>query len=532
MATLKSNLNISTSLGHRYSYGLSNDYTEVFEVTQQIDNNDDYINIATFTPNSKAAQSLEGAELIVISNPSEQTLEVRIAYENWEGTTSATIDTNDASPDSSFVCHILRPKEYIMLPNIHAVGYDTVKSAAEGTALSNTAPSSDLYIDSTANMDNATASGTVGSNSSATLYLEPWTSATNNTANLFHVGDLIRVTNEVMKVTAIGDKSNLANNYLTVVRAKNGTTAASDHSDADAVLTPFFNALHDYNDKLLGATTQRVATDGAGNFLTHNFFGEGRSLISDLNGLTKGSICLKFYTKAYVEFSFTTPITGNTDSKLTASQVYGLRTELDDATTTEVVFTVDATNTRFGGRNGVVQKIQDAYNTATKNSSHNFYGYGVSVAIVDGKLRFTSNSNLSISKVDISTASSSGAAGGYVQADGVFPAEANGPVLPELPPDTISDANGISVPNLNVMLIDDGYGALTSSNGSLGRGTIDYDTGKMTIGSGLPHAEFVYSCSEAASLSGNAVSNKCIASIKARSTNAKRYGTVQLIAFN
>ena len=532
MATLKSNLNINTSLGHKYSYGLSDQYTEIFEVTQQIDNNDAYINIATFTPNSKAAQSLEGAELIVISNPSDQVLEIRTTYENWEGTTSATVDTNDASPDSSYICQLLRPREYIMFPNIHAVGYDTAQAAAEGTATSNESPNSNLYIDSTADADSATANGIVSSGSSTTLYLEPYTSAANCTANLFMVGDLIRVANEIMKVTAIGDKSDLANNYLTVKRAMHGSTADSGHSDDDAILIPFFNALHDFDDKLLGTTTQKVATNGAGNFLANNFFGQGRSLVADKNGLTKGSICLKFYTKAYVEFSFPNPINSNTDSKLTAGTEYGIKFSLDDATATEIEFTIDSSNTRFGGRNGVIQVIQDAVNTAVQDKTHNFFGYGISVSIVDGKLRFTSTSNMAASAIDIVVSGSPSASGGYVISDGLFPATGDGAVSPELPPDTITDRNGIAVPNLNFMLLDDGYGRLTSTNPALGSGSIDYTSGKITISGGLPHAEFVFSCSESASLSGNAVSNKCIANIKARSTNAKRYGTVQLIAFN
>ena len=529
MATLKSNLNINTSLVHNFSYSLQNSYTEIFEVTQQVDNNDDYINIATFTPNSKAAQSLEGAELIVLNNPSDQVMEVRIAYENWEGTTSATVDTNDASPDSSYICQLLRPNEYLMLPNIHAVGYDTAKAAAEGTAVSNATPDSNLWVDSTANL--------------AEKVEDTSTDFDVTDGDFFRVGDLIQIginettatKKEIMKVTAISGAN------LTVERALHGTAAADGDTQTNAtngavsganVHFPIFNAKYDYNKATLGST-QLVATDGKGDYRSKNFFGYGRAAVQEIGGLTKGSVCLKFYSKAYQEFTFSIPITSSTDSKLTAGNVYGVKMTFDGATEQEVPFTVDSSNTRFGGRNGIIDKINSAFAVQAATNGVNLFGYKVTASIVNGKLRFTSGQNLVASSVSISQSSTAAAANGYINDAGIFAGlDFDAKVDPSLPADTVQDKDGISRPNLHMMLMDDGYGRLISPNPALGSGTIDYNTGAISIVNSLPHAQFVVSANTQASLSGGPIANTCIASIKARSTSAKRYGTVQLIAFN
>ena len=104
-----------------------------------------------------------------------------------------------------------------------------------------TAPNTALYIDSTADVDDGSGLDIIGQAAETKVFLEPYTSATNCTANLFRVGDLIRVQDEIMEVTAIGNKTDLANNYLTVIRGLYGSTAASDHADDAAIRLPFFN---------------------------------------------------------------------------------------------------------------------------------------------------------------------------------------------------------------------------------------------------------------------------------------------------
>ena len=195
--------------------------------------------------------------------------------------------TDDTSIDATDYLHTLLPAGETFSPPVRSV----ISSAADktimfGTAVSNTAPDSNEYTDSTADTDDTTATDNVdNSASNTTVYLEPWTDAGNNTANLFRVGDLIRIRDEIMEVTAIGDKSNLANNTLTVKRGLYGSTATTNTDDEDPVRFPFFNAYHDYNKYSV------AQTDSDGKFKCMNFFGIGIA-ITVVQGITTGSIAL------------------------------------------------------------------------------------------------------------------------------------------------------------------------------------------------------------------------------------------------
>ena len=200
------------------------------------------------------------------------------------------------SDDTSIVAtdflHVLLPPGETFTPPVRAVISDNADNTIMfGTAVDNLAPDSNEYTDSTANVDSATASGIVSSSSSTVLYLEPYTSAANCTANLFRVNDLVRIRDEVMRVTAIGDKSDLANNKLTVERGVYGSTAVTAGADADPVRLVFFNAYHDY-DKYSVAQT-----DSNGQFKCFNFFGQARAA-TGVQGITPGSVAINSILKA------------------------------------------------------------------------------------------------------------------------------------------------------------------------------------------------------------------------------------------
>ena len=235
----------------------------------------------------------------------------------------------------------------------------------DGTAVDNAAPDSNEYVDSTANVDSATATGIVSSSSSTILYLEPYTSAANCTANLFRVGDLIRVDDEIMEVTSIGSKANLPTNLINVKRGLYGSTAATGAADGDPVRLPFFNAYHDY-DKYSVAQT-----DSNGKFKCFNFFGLGRAA-TEVQGIVPGSVAIKFYESGYQELGLS-GITSGTDSALTASGSYWFKIAIDGGTAESINFTVDSSNTSFGGTNGVISKIQSAMDDKYKNTASNTF---------------------------------------------------------------------------------------------------------------------------------------------------------------
>ena len=388
-----------------------------------------------------------------------------------------------------YVQYLLNPNDEILLPTTRAIIHDTY-AEWDGTAVTATAPNSNEYVDSTANMDNATASGTVGSNSSTTLYLEPYSDEDDCTANLFQVGDLIRATNEIMEVTAIGNKTDLANNYITVRRGVHGSTAASDHSDGDAILLPFFNAYHDF-DKYSVAQS-----DSLGRFKANNFFGYGRSA-SGQAGLTGGSIAIQFYEAGYAKAGLS-DITSNTESGLTASTAYEFDITVDGGTTFDnLSCTVDSSNTKFGGSTGIIAKIQDALDTQYYTAG-NLFEKKVTVTLEDGDIVFRSGSYLSTSAIAIG-AGSSGTA--EFLGTGRIPSAFTS-YDAQLEADLVYDpvTNGSSYKN--IFIRDDGYGNLIWKNDKI-VGEINYESGAIdwTI-SERPNAEFVVSVLHTSPFSG------------------------------
>ena len=243
MAKLTAGLTLSGDKG--YAFSSSKAYNQVFNLEQELDNADGFIQLTAFQPDTtaKATGALQDAKFVCINNPSNQTIEVAIVI---AGITSLSTDTV-AGTDANIMM-VLRPNEFYILPSIMLVNNDALESGMNGTdiALDNEAPAAAGHLDSTADADNTTATDNiVGDAGDTTLYLEPYTSAANCTANLFKVGDLIRLGSEIMEVTAIGDKSDLENNKLTVKRGMYGTTAASDHGDDAAVSLAYFNTFQD-----------------------------------------------------------------------------------------------------------------------------------------------------------------------------------------------------------------------------------------------------------------------------------------------
>ena len=259
-----------------------------------------------------------------------------------------------------------------------------------------------------------------------------------------------------------------------------------------------------------------------GRFKLSNFFGYGRTDATAEDktfGLVAGSVCFRFYSSAYQEIMMggTTnniPITSSTSSKLTASTAYAFNLTLDDSSATTISFTTDSSNVNFGGTNGIITKIQDAINTATRTTGGGLYGYSCTVGIVNSKLRFTSNSHLSPhdgtngSKVLLADAGSgtnvlSGSAG-------IFPDDAvmTAPVKPIIAPvavyDTLTYAKSS---NMAGMCYDNGWGELIY--GGVKVGNISYETGAFhfTIPS-LPNAEFEISLAHGSPFAGKVDTTK------------------------
>ena len=145
--------------------------------------------------------------------------------------------------------------------------------------------------------------------------------------------------------------------------------------------------------------------------------------------------------------------------------------------------------------------------------------------ILDGDIIFTSGQNLSTSTISI-TAPASGTTPFGV---GRLPAvgDVEDAVAATLPTDTITK-DGISVTNDSAFLFDDGFGNLVGN----GSGTIDYDSGAITLQNCPPNAEMVFSVIGLSGVGCGTSAANVLDQINARSLNAKRNANIRLIGFN
>lgn len=523
-------VNVELKVGTE-SFSKTVEYTTSIRREYEVDNSDTFATIFT-SADGLGVNSLQSTKDICIYNKSNVGVELLLTTQDFKDNSNIdednSVDVSGAGASNErFTSQLLAAGDFIKLPNGRFIGYSTANSAANAANLNNAVPESVMYVDSTADTDNTTATdNVVGDIDDTTVYLEPYTSAANCTANLFYVGDLIRIRDEIMEVTAIGDKSDLANNKLTVIRGVAGSTATTDIGDDAAVRLAFFNAYQSFNKYSVAQTNKD------GKFKAMNFFGFGRRLILETQGIVAGSVAIKFYDKAYQEWGLS-GVTANTNTGLSASTTYYFKVAIDGGSAFEVAFTTDASNTNFGGKNGVLSKIQSIFNTQYYTEG-NLYEKTVSIGIVDGDVRITSESRLATSAVAI-TVGTSGGSNTTNLFDGSnpiarIPASVKSAIAARLPEDTLpSKVSNISKPNSQVFMHDDMNGNLSG----VGTGTINYTTGEIDFTS-YPNAQFVVSANYHSAHSGganhtaNAVNQ--LKTIKARSVNSKINAVVQVIA--
>ena len=499
MANLITSLSISGD-GIDEVFNFDTQYNQVFDIKQELDNADSFISLLAFDPTVRSAASLPHPNYICVQNPSPQPIEVRFRYQGIDdGSTDVA-----ATSDNGNISSILRQNEYIVLPSNLAANYvNSSASACNGSDLNkdNAVPSSNMYE----------ALGTTVANGLDNTTNPVTFNATDG--DFIKVGDLLRCENEILEVT------NVATNAITVSRGMNGSTAAS-HADSTALRLPFFNNHVDFDKHSV------VQTDLSGRYAATNFMGFGRNngteTSAGFDGFVRGTFAIKFYQGGYQEIGLS-GITSSTESGLAASTAYAFDIAVDGGSDYTLSFTT-STNTKFGGSDGVIRKIQDALD-AGFYASGNLFEKRVTVAIVDGDIRFTSGQNLSTSTISI-TAPASGTTPFGV---GRLPAvgDVEDAVAATLPTDTITK-DGISVKNYSAFLFDDGFGNLVGN----GSGTIDYDSGAITLQNCPPNAEMVFSVIGLSGVGCGTSAANVLDQINARSLNAKRNANIRLIGFN
>ena len=513
------NVNVNLSLGQN-AFSKSKNFNQVFENTQEVDNTDGFITILSVSA-TKGTSIVPSLKAFCIYNEGDVPAEVQFSYQEWKNNSNVddanAVDMGGGSTNIRYATVLLPAGDFIYLPNGRFCGYNADASAANATTIENTAPDSNMYVDSGADLDHAT-SATMGSDAThTTLNLE------NGHSKYFKVGDLIRIENEICEVTAVGTGADLANSTCTIKRGLFGSTAAT-HADDVAIRLPFFNMVADF-DKF--STAQ---TDKNGVFHAKNFFGYGRTGDAISDGVQAGSVGIKFYQAGYQEIGLS-GITPNTNSGLAASTAYAFNITVDGGSTFQSLsFTTDSSNTNFGGKNGVINKIQDALNVQYYTSG-NLFEKRVTVGIVNGDVRFTSGQHLSASAIVLAAPTSGTTPFGVGRFPAVGDVEAS--VAAKLPDDTVYDKETYDAsPNKSAFMYDDGQGNLLGA----GTGRINYETGEIRFTS-LPNANFVlnviHSSAHAGGVDANTTSGKnTIQQIGARSVNPKLNTTIKILAYN
>ena len=533
---------------------LNRTYQELTELKKTVDSTDAGVQVVAFnTGTAFLAGTQKDAKLLLICNEGDVTAELTLQTTSW---THGTPDTGGT--DGQRWHMLLNPNDYIVLPTLSMIDFGTVNSSAalgDNNALDNATPDANLYLDTGVNLDGNLE------DSETTLQVADIAP--------FEVGDLVQIginattatRIEVMEVTAITDDSGTDDDgagVLTVRRALFGTLKADKDSQTDGtygavsganVYFPFFNEYYDH-DRALSGSSQLVQTDSLGRWKSRNFFGKGRQGASyDAGqGLVQGSVAIKFYSNAMQEISFggatsNIAITSSTSTKLTASTAYAFNLTIDDSSATTISFTTDSSNVNFGGANGVVPKMQEAIDTATRTTGGGLYGYSCTVGIVNGKLRFTSNSHLAphdgTNGSQVLLADAGSGTNLFSGSAGIFPDDLviNAPVEPQLPDDTILDIrSGTKYSNINAFMYDNGSGDLIYNGAVVG--SIVYLTGAIEWQiPQLPNAQFVISAHYDSAFSGGLKINDTnfdngLEDIFARSVNSKIDTTIGVYVFN
>ena len=388
----------------------------------------------------------------------------------------------DASP--RYVKYLLNPNEEIVLPTTRAIIGDAV-GEWDGTAVDSAAPNSNEYVAVDAYID---GTGLASGTTATTFNVDDNQGSPAAAVGFFHIGDKIRIENEILEITAIAANTG-TEAQLTVIRGIDGSTAAT-HADDVQIRLPFYNDYHDY-DKYSVAQT-----DSQGRWKARNYFGLSGAN-SGQAGLCAGSIAIQFYTQGTAHAGLS-DLTANTESGLTASTAYEFDITVDGGTTYDnLSFTVDASNTKFGGSDGIIAKIQAALDTQYYTSG-NLFEKKVTVGLENGDLVFKSGSFLSTSAIVIG-AGSTGAA--EFLGTGRIPSAFTS-IDARLETDKVYDPITDGSTYKQIFIRDDGYGNLIWKN-ERKVGEINYESGlhSFTV-SERPNAEFVVSVLHTSPFSG------------------------------
>ena len=150
------NINLSV-LGNVFTRSKS--YTNIFQNSQEVDNTDGFINILSVST-TKGANTVSNIKAVCVYNESNVGAELQLTYQEWKNNSNTddanSVDLGGGATVTRYATMILSAGDFIYLPHGRIVGYNADASGANATSISNTAPNSNEYTDSTADVDTAT----------------------------------------------------------------------------------------------------------------------------------------------------------------------------------------------------------------------------------------------------------------------------------------------------------------------------------------------------------------------------------------
>ena len=562
-------LSITTPDGD-YLCESSKGYTDKASVIQELDNNDAFITLSSFSKNL-AALTVHNAKALVIKNVGITALEISLRHPDWrndggsDGASDTTTDVvnsvdmnveNTAGEETFYrwVSTLLPVGEFMYLPTSRVIGYSPLNASSDLVHESGAySPAGTVAIEPKDIASGAEIipihlfSGTTYGSGADLQVTEDVaideTAIDVDDGDWFEVGDLIAIGTEIMEVESI------STNTLTVKRGLLGSVQAA-HSDDDDL--NFF-----IGNEYLAFDNGKCQTDQNGKFSQRGaFFYYGRSADKKTKGVVAGSVAiLRGYTEGgYLDWGLQN-IKASDKTGLVASTTYTFHIVVDEynvggidsvSTETAIAFTTDASDTTWAGSgNAVLPKIQAVLDEQFYTTSSGLAGKKVTIGLHNGDVRVTSHSNHSETRVGIANVSgttpfdvgrfpalSSSVPDllGSIHGGGTTDTICYGPAS-TMPPETIEDpVTGKTLQNLNAFILDDGNGNLLH-NGSV-VGSISYVKGHCNF-THLPNAEFkIYAKSLSAHSGGSSLLvNKynTIVNIKGRSLNAKADSKVELL---
>ena len=558
MATKRFTTNLTINAQDSYTCNISKNYTEVFNINQELSANDAFIQIVSGSA-TKSIGTMASAQAILIKNTGNIAAEILVVTQDWKNSSSVdvvnSVDVGGGGAVTDRSMSMLLPAgEFIYLPNSRMVSYSS--SDADPYESAANAGVGDIEIlPSAINSGNeyravAEITGTTYGGGTAELIAEDVaiaeTDITVDDGDWFKAQDLIMVGSEVMEVESVSGDT------LTVKRGLLGSTDAA-HSD-NAPLLYFFG------NEYLAFDSGKCMTDKAGRFKQRGaYFGYARTGgDQSVDGLVAGSVAIQIgYTEGgFLDWGLS-GITGNQDTGLTASTTYTFHLICDEynaggidsvSSETAIAFTTDSADLTWNSSgNAVIPKIQAAIDTQTKTTGSGLLNKSITISIHDGDIRVKSNSNNSDTRIGIANVSGTTPFGvgrfpalsssvpdllGTPHGGGTTDTICFGPPA-TMPQETITDpVTGIAKLNESVFLFDDGQGNLRHNGNIVGK--IDYEKGHCHWTTpAFPEAEFkIWGQSHSAHSGGvRYYSNQynSIREIKARSVNPRKDATVQAI---